>query len=316
MDSYGDGVEICELVGIYILTRLATIIEKSNCRLYIDDGLVILRDVNRQQIDRRGKNIIKIFKDIGFSIDIETNSKVVDFLDITFNLNSSIYKPHKKPNDTLLYINKSSKHPLQTINQLPRIIRDRLSRNSSSKEVFNTSKGEYEEALKRSGYSNISLLFQESSASHLKRQRHRNLIWFNLPYSHVVITNVAKKFLQLIDLHFPPSNKFHKIFSRNNVEISYCCTPNVGNIIKSHNKKLINSSNHHAQPCKSKKKKKTVLWKCITENIIYKCIVSASGQPDKVYLGTAEGNFKKRYNRISSFKNETQMNKNTLAKYV
>ena len=146
MGSY-DGAEICELVGIYILTRLATIIKKSDCGLYRDDGLVILRNVNGQQIDRTRKNIIKIFKDIGFGIDIETNSKVVDFLDITFNLNNGIYKPYKKPNDRLLYINKSSNHPPQIINQLPKIISDRLSRNSSNKEVFNTAKGEYEEAI-------------------------------------------------------------------------------------------------------------------------------------------------------------------------
>ena len=57
--------------------------------------------------------------------------------------------------------------------------------------------------------------------------------------------------------------------------------------------------------------------KCRTENILYKCIVSTFGHPDKVYLGTVEGDFKKRhYNHISSFKNETQMNKTTLTKYV
>ena len=57
--------------------------------------------------------------------------------------------------------------------------------------------------------------------------------------------------------------------------------------------------------------------KCRTENIIYKCIASTSGHPDKVYLGTAEGDFKKRYyNHISSFKNEIEMNKTSLAKYV
>ena len=125
-------------------------------------------------------NCISRLKDVGFSIDIETNSKVVDFLDITLKLNNSIYKPYKKPNDTLLYANKSFNHPPEIINQLPRIISDRLSRNSSNKEVFNTSKGQYEEALKRSGYSKISLSFQQSSASHVKRQRHRNIIWFNL----------------------------------------------------------------------------------------------------------------------------------------
>ena len=57
--------------------------------------------------------------------------------------------------------------------------------------------------------------------------------------------------------------------------------------------------------------------KCRTENIIYKCIASTSGHPDKVNLGTVEGNFKKRYyNHITSIKNEIQMNKTTLAKYV
>ena len=139
MGSY-DGAEICELVGIYVLTRLATIIKKSDCGLHKDDGLVILRNVNRQQIDRTRKSIIKIFKDVGVSIDIETNSKVVDFLDITFNLNNGIYKPYIKPNDRLLYINKSSNHLPQIINQLPKIISDRSSRNPSNKEVLNTIK--------------------------------------------------------------------------------------------------------------------------------------------------------------------------------
>ena len=109
MGSY-NRAEICQLVGIYILTRLAAIIRKSDCGLYKDDGLVIVRNVNGHQIDRTRKSIIKIFKDFGFNIDIETNSKVVDFLDIIFDLKIGIYKPYKKPNDRLLYINKSSNH--------------------------------------------------------------------------------------------------------------------------------------------------------------------------------------------------------------
>ena len=166
-----------------------------------------------------------------------------------------IYKPYKKPNDRLLYIKKSSNHPPQIINQPPKIISDRLSRNSSNKEVFNTSKGEYEEALKRSDYSNISLSFHQSSTSHVKRQRHRNIIWFNPPYSRAVITNVVKKFLQLIDLHFPPLNKFHQIFNRNNVKVSYCCTQNVGNIIKSHNRNLLTQATIMSSHAAVEKKK-------------------------------------------------------------
>ena len=136
--------------------------------------------------------------------------------------------------------------------------------------MLNTAKGEYEEALNCSGYNNISLSFHQSSTSHVKRQRHRKIIWFKPPYNRAVITNVAKKFLQLIDLDFPPSNKFHKVFNRNNVKVSYCCTQNVGNIINSHNKKLINSSNHHEQPFNYRKKKDCPFeGKCRTENIIY-----------------------------------------------
>ena len=44
-------------------------------------------------------------------------------------------------------------------------------------------------------------------------------------------------------------------------------------------------------------------------------MVSTSGHPEKVYLGTAEEDFKKDI-ITSSFKNETQMNKTTLGKYV
>ena len=175
--------------------------------------------------------------------------------------------------------------------------------------MFNASKGEYEQVLKRSGYSNISLSCQQSGTSHVKRQRHRNIICSYPPYSPAVITNVSKKYLQFLDLHFPPLNKFHKIFTWNNVKL---------NTHKSHNKKLINSSNHHAHQCNCRKKEYCPLeGKCRTEYIIHECLILRSEHPDKAYLGTAEGNFTKRYyNYISSFKNEARMNKTTLAKFV
>ena len=66
-----------------------------------------------------------------------------------------------------------------------------------------------------------------------------------------------------IDLHFPPLNKFHKIFNTNNVKVSYCCTQNVGNI-KSHKKKLLTQAtimSSHA----TVEKKKIVLWRVNAE---------------------------------------------------
>ena len=93
--------------------------------------------------------MIEIFKNTGFKIEIKTNLHIVDSLDITFNLLDGMYKLYKKPNDQLLYINTSSNHPPQIIKQLPTSISNCLSNNSSNKQVFEMSKGEYEQWLQK-----------------------------------------------------------------------------------------------------------------------------------------------------------------------
>ena len=54
-----------------------------------------MQNVTGQQRDQMCKNI-KTFKNIGFAIDVETNLKIVDFLDIMFNLDIGTYRPYKK----------------------------------------------------------------------------------------------------------------------------------------------------------------------------------------------------------------------------
>ena len=120
--------------------------------LYRDDGLFILRKINKQQTDSVRKKIISIFKNIDFKIEIVTNLTEVDFLDVTFNLENKTYCPYKKPNDKLIYIDVSSNHPPQFKKQITKIISDRLSRNSPNVDIFNNTKLEYEEALKKCGH--------------------------------------------------------------------------------------------------------------------------------------------------------------------
>ena len=100
--------------------------------------------------------------------------------------------------------------------------------------------------------------------------------------------------------------------------MSYCCTLNVASIIKSHNKKLINTSINNTLPCNCRKKYECPLdGKCRTENIVYKCVASVHRYPNKVYLGTAEGDFKQRfYNHRMSFNYEGHSTDTTLSKYV
>ena len=98
---------------------------------------------------KRYTKLQNVIKSAGFKIKIKTNLHIVDFLDVTFNLLDRTYNPYKKPNDQLLYDNTSSNHPPQIIKQLPTSISNRLSNNSSNKQVFDMSQGEYEKALKK-----------------------------------------------------------------------------------------------------------------------------------------------------------------------
>ena len=71
--------EVCELVGALVLSILANSIPKGNAGLYSDDGLILMRDENGQKTDRIRKEVIKIFKKIGFKIEIKTKLKVIYF---------------------------------------------------------------------------------------------------------------------------------------------------------------------------------------------------------------------------------------------
>ena len=137
-----DGAEICELVGIHILSLLWNKLDKQSTGLYRDDRLLLLRNKSKQKTDRIRKNIIEIFQKASFKIEIKTDLYIVDFLDETCNWLNGTHKPYKKPNDQLLYGSTSSNHPPQIIKQLPISDSNRLLDSSSNKQVFNVSKGE------------------------------------------------------------------------------------------------------------------------------------------------------------------------------
>ena len=72
MGSY-DGAELCELVGLYLLNQLSTVIDKSSVGLYRGDELAATNDANGPKLDRIWKYFIALFKEEGLSITIETS---------------------------------------------------------------------------------------------------------------------------------------------------------------------------------------------------------------------------------------------------
>ena len=107
-----DGAEICELVGLYLLHLLKQV--DIDVGLYRDDGLAFT-DKTPRQCECIKKKICKIFADNDLKITIEANTKIVDFLDVTLDLNTGLFKPFIKPNNILQYVHTQSNHPPNVI---------------------------------------------------------------------------------------------------------------------------------------------------------------------------------------------------------
>ena len=185
------------------------------------------------QADRARKTIIKTFQECDLKVTVDILLKRTDFLDVTFDLETGKYLPYRKPNSELLYIHAQSNHPPTIIKQLPRAITGRISTLSCDEEEFHKAIPAYTEALERSGHHPTAQ--PTAPAASTKRQRRRNVTWFNPPYNQNVTTDVARRFLALVSKHFPKHHRYHKLFNRNNVKCSYSCMPSMGTIISAHN---------------------------------------------------------------------------------
>ena len=258
--------------------------------LYRDVGLVVAKKHSGPEIDRARKMIHKIFNDNGLKIDIKGNLKVVDFLDITFNLNNGTYKPYVKPNNAPLYVHTKSNHPPHVLKQIPTSISKRISNISSNEGIFKKAAPYYNKALKEAGHEE-TLSYCPTNTSQ-KKNRPRKIIWFVPPFSKNVSTNVARTFLNLVKKHFPPCGKFSKLFNKNNVKVSYSCMPNISRVIKSHNSKILNCTDTVSPHCNCRGKNRNencpLPGRCTIENIVYSAKVSTgTDKESKVYLGAS-----------------------------
>ena len=57
-----DGAEICDLAGIYILSKLTNIMNKEDMGLYCDDGPGIFKNISRPEIERKKSYRLRVQK--------------------------------------------------------------------------------------------------------------------------------------------------------------------------------------------------------------------------------------------------------------
>ena len=319
MGSY-DGAETCDLIGAYMLSLIAPKL-KEGVGLYRDDGLAVC-SASPQKIEKTKQEICKVFKANNLSITIEANKKIVNFLDVTWDLTNRSFKPFMKPNKKILYVHHQSNHPLALLKNIPENINKRLSSISSTQQVFKGAIPPYQKALDESRY-NFKLTFHppNNRTNTQNRKRARHITWYNPPWNSRVKTNLGRKFLFIVDKCFLKKHPLHKMFNRHTLKLSYSCMPNIKSIIASHNKTVLSNytstpATEHVKECNCSKKEQCPLdGQCLTNNIVYQAIVTTNTTTE-TYVGLAT-NFKELYrNHTSSFRNHKKKNDTELSKYI
>lgn len=310
-----DGAETCELVGCFLLSKLQALLG-NKIGLYRDDGLAALNQSARG-IEQTKKQICKIFKQFDLKVTIEANKKIVDFLDVTLNLNDGSYRPYNKPNNTPSYVHSKSNHPPNILKNIPESINKRLSEISSNEKIFNEAIPTYQAALDKSGY-NFKLKYSPTKEKpQKKRQRTRQVTWFNPPFDLTVKTDIGHQFLTILKKSFPKTNPLSKIFNTNTVKLSYSCMPNVKTIIDNNNKRLNKPTQKDAKTCNCRDAQSCPLGgNCLAKGIVYQATV-ISGNDKETYIGLTETEFKTRYrNHKTSFNYSNKRNTTELSKHI
>ena len=145
MGAY-DSAQVADLVGIYIIDTLGRIVNLEQVGLYRDDGIIYIPESNGPKTSSIQKKIIRAFKLQGLRIQITSNLKIVDFLDVTLNLNNGTFKPFCKNDSAPRYMNISLNHPRSVLRQIPKAVNQRINRLSSCKKIFKENKND--DALK------------------------------------------------------------------------------------------------------------------------------------------------------------------------
>ena len=200
MGSYDDA-KTCKLLGNFLLSQLQDLSIKVG--LYRDDGLAIT-NATPGNTDNIKKEICGIFNNNGLRITIEANKQVINFLDVTFNLNQSTYlgishlqsptlhysmfttraTTHRSPQRTFPPASTNNCHHYHPT-------RHHLTKPPSIPKSTRPKRIPLPPKLRT-------------------KQQRNNILWYNPQFSKNISTNIGHRFLALVDNHFPRDHKLRK----------------------------------------------------------------------------------------------------------
>ena len=119
---------------------------------------------------------------MGFKIEISSNIKIVNFLDVILDLSNNSYKPFIKTNQNPSYINISSNHPKNIIKQVPKAVNLIICKLSTNEKILKESSKRYINAFRNSGFKEDFRYLKEDITKEINQKdknRKRKIIWFN-----------------------------------------------------------------------------------------------------------------------------------------
>ena len=100
-------MEICKLVGCYILHKLNNALPNLITELYCDGCLIVIeKNISNVDVKQFKKTLHKVSNEIRINLDIKNPSLKVNYQDLSFNL----------------YDHLKSNHPSAILKQIPKMI--------------------------------------------------------------------------------------------------------------------------------------------------------------------------------------------------
>ena len=325
-----DSAEVSELVGLYILHKVTSVLPREHVGIYRDDMLFVLKATRRahgRNCELMGQKLSRLFNEwFDLRITWEANLQVVNYLDISLNFQDGSYRPYRKDDSVPVYIHKDSNHPPHIKKGLVNMISRRISSLSSSEEIFNQAAPIYNQALRNSGFDE-PIKFSKKDDK-IKRNRSRKIIYFHPPWSDQIESKIGKGFLQLLDKHFPKGSELFHYFNRQKVKVSYSILPNVTRQIKGNNRKVLHPEKiMQLKGCSCANGPDNCIVEgghCLTDNVVYLAqlnyeqdhpITGVKESVRKDYFGLTSNQFKIRHSshksslKLPAYKTQTRLSR-------
>ena len=120
---------------------------------------------NGHQNDKVREEMIDLFKQHHLNLQIKCNLNILDYLDITFDLTTGLFKPYNKTKNISRYVTAKSNHVPSILKEIPKSVSKRISSNSCNEQIFNAAAPFFNDILDKCRYSE-KLTFEKEQYTH------------------------------------------------------------------------------------------------------------------------------------------------------